>query len=185
VRRITPGRLVAAANSHVGIVLFNMIAVALLLVPCGRRRMPAAWRAAGGLLLAAGGLLGFRSLEVLAGNYSRRVQIKQDHRLITEGPYARVRHPLYSATFIMYLGAALAFRSVLGLLALPLYIVPRYWLVARYEDDLLADEFGDEYQTWTAGAGRFWPRMRGLRRRVLAPKRLGEGGEGALERVAE
>lgn len=159
-KRAAPGRFVAAANSHIGIVLFNMIAVGLLVAPFGRRRMSGVVRAAGAALLAAGGLLSFRSLRLLERNYSRRVQIKPDHRLITEGPYAWIRHPLYTATFVMYLGAALMFGSVLGLVVLPVYVVPRYWFVARYEDDLLADEFGDEYEIWAARAGRFWPKVR-------------------------
>jgi len=150
---------VAAANSHIGIVLFNMVAVGLLAAPWGRRRVSTSLRAAGAVLVAAGGLLGFRSLGLLEGNYSRRVQIKPEHRLVTGGPYARIRHPLYVATFVMYLGAALMLGSTLALLALPLYVVPRYWFVARYEDDLLAAEFGEEYESWAGRAGRFWPKV--------------------------
>ncbi len=161
----------AAANSHMGIVLFNMIAIGLLAAPWGRRRASALSRVAGAALVAAGGLLSFRSLGLLQSNYSRRVQIKPDHRLVTRGPYARIRHPLYAATFVMYLGAALMLGSVLGLLALPLYVVPRYWFVARYEDDLLAAEFGEEYESWAGRAGRFWPKVRRPRRPGLGQRR--------------
>lgn len=155
-----PGRLTALANSQLGIILFSLTSVGLVVAPFGRRRVSRAVRAGGAVLLAAGSLLGFRSLAELEGDYSRRVLVKPGQRLVTSGPYGRVRHPLYTATFVMYLGAALLFGSVLGLIALALFIVPRFLLVAAYEDELLAEEFGEEYESWAGRTGRFWPNTR-------------------------
>jgi protein-S-isoprenylcysteine O-methyltransferase Ste14 len=47
-----------------------------------------------GLLFAVG------AREHLGRNWSRSVTIKQDHELITTGPYAVVRHPIYTKSFL-------------------------------------------------------------------------------------
>src|ERR1700677_4077294 len=52
----------------------------------------------------------------LGGNLSRPVTIKQDHELITTGPYAMVRHPIYTGILTGLLGTAIALSQVRGFL---------------------------------------------------------------------
>lgn len=151
------GRIVALANSAAGIIIFNLGTLAVALLPVGRWRVGRPVRVAGAALFAGGWLLAWASLRRLGRNYSRRVVLKPEQRLVTEGPYARIRHPMYTASVLVYLGMCLALGSALGLITLALVVIPRFVLVARHEDRLLAEEFGEEHEDWTRRVGRFWP----------------------------
>src|ERR1022692_1265705 len=48
----------------------------------------------------------------LGGNCSASVTVKQDHRLIRQGPCAIVRHPIYSGGLLGLLGTALALAFI-------------------------------------------------------------------------
>ncbi|MCX6119070.1 MAG: isoprenylcysteine carboxylmethyltransferase family protein [Proteobacteria bacterium] len=68
--------------------------------------------------------------------------------VITHGPYALVRNPLYLGTLIIILGVLIyAGAPVLGFLAL-VYFLFQYHCIAKYEETLLLAKFGDEYQRY-------------------------------------
>lgn len=64
-------------------------------------------RLAGGALLAAGLGLGAASARALGGALTMYPQPRRDGRLVTTGPFARVRHPIYSAGLIAGVGYSL------------------------------------------------------------------------------
>jgi protein-S-isoprenylcysteine O-methyltransferase Ste14 len=53
---------------------------------------------------------------VLGNNWSRDVMIKENHQLITSGPYKYIRHPIYLGLLLLFLGTALAIGNLGGLL---------------------------------------------------------------------
>lgn len=157
--RPAPSRPVAFANSLPGIILFNVAAALVPFLSWGNVRPSRSVRAAGAAVFAAGWILGLVSLRRLGSNYSRPVLIKPDHELVTDGPYSRVRHPLYTASFVIYFGLCLAMGSVLGLVFGMVVVVPRFMSVADYEEELLEDEFQGEYRDWVSRTGKFLPRL--------------------------
>lgn len=101
---------------------------------------------AGMALLAAGMSLVFWSLHAIAPG-----------TLTVGGPYARVRHPMYTGYFFVFTGL---FGLTLNLLALvPLLAVPGLVAVARREEVALAARYGMAYRAYAARTGRFWPRI--------------------------
>jgi protein-S-isoprenylcysteine O-methyltransferase Ste14 len=83
----------------------------------------------------------------LGSNWSASVTRKRDHELVRGGPYAIVRHPIYSGLLLGILGTALAQGEVRGLLALGLAFVG--WLLkSRIEERFLVEEFGGDYVTY-------------------------------------
>jgi protein-S-isoprenylcysteine O-methyltransferase Ste14 len=76
--------------------------------------------------------------------------VYQDHKLVTSGPYSFVRHPLYSASAALWLGAALGTLNwlLLGLFPLVIYIIMRY--PVRQEEALLRDKFGKKYEEYAS-----------------------------------
>ncbi len=123
--------------------------------------MPLAWavrlgRAGAGLAIA-GLALTLWSRIALGRYWSGIVALKQDHKLVRSGPYAVVRHPLYSGLLLASFGTALAFglwRAVAGAALLWIAFLSR----ARREDALLAGQFGDEFNEFRAHTGRLLPR---------------------------
>lgn len=80
----------------------------------------------------------------IGGNWSGTITIKEEHRLIQNGPYAIVRHPIYSGFLLAILGTAIVHGEVRGLLALPL-AAAGWTLKLRMEESFMAQQFGSEY----------------------------------------
>jgi protein-S-isoprenylcysteine O-methyltransferase Ste14 len=94
----------------------------------------------------------------LGRQFSPQLQIRQEHQLIARGPYARIRHPLYTALDGFGLSLALvsanwffAYFFILSVAGL-LYRVPK-------EERMMLDEFGEEYRSYMVRTGRFLPKV--------------------------
>ena len=95
----------------------------------------------------------------LGKNWSADLVIKEEHTLITSGPFRWVRHPMYTSLF----GSSLAFfllsaNWVIGLSGLGTSIL----LASRVhkEEALMIEEFGDQYRAYMQRTGRYLPPMK-------------------------
>jgi protein-S-isoprenylcysteine O-methyltransferase Ste14 len=80
----------------------------------------------------------------LGSNWSGRVSVKQDHTLVRRGPYALVRHPIYSGLLLAVLGTAIAYREIRGLIAAGMVL----WLLLSkigIEEAFMSEHFGSQY----------------------------------------
>jgi protein-S-isoprenylcysteine O-methyltransferase Ste14 len=103
-----------------------------------------------GLAVFAGGMLLFLvSVAYLRRAFLGEVEPVTD-RLVTEGPYRWVRHPLYLAMFVATLGLALAFRSLCALLIALVVFMPTALWRAVLEDQALARRFGQAWEDYAA-----------------------------------
>jgi protein-S-isoprenylcysteine O-methyltransferase Ste14 len=101
-----------------------------------------------GALLTAGGLLFTVWARIHLGrNWSGTVTIKEDHELVTSGPYALVRHPIYTGLMLAFVGSAVALGQWRGVAAALLAILA-FWKKLRIEERWLGQEFGDAYATY-------------------------------------
>jgi len=85
----------------------------------------------------------------LGGNWSGTVTVKQDHELIRSGPYARVRHPIYTGLIAALLGITIASGTVhaaLGMTIIVLSLVRK----SRVEENFMRATFPGEYQRYSA-----------------------------------
>ena len=90
--------------------------------------------------------------------WSARVMLKEDHQLIQSGPYARVRHPIYSGILLALIGTALfvgEWRAPLGVL---IFFAGHWWKALR-EEALLAGQFGASYEEYRRRTGSLLPRF--------------------------
>src|SRR5271154_1234643 len=85
--------------------------------------------------------------EHLGRNWSRSVTIKQGHELITTGPYAVVRHPIYTGILAGFLGMAIAISQVRGFIVVVLIFVV-FWLKFRMEEEFMRSQFGETYAAY-------------------------------------
>lgn len=81
---------------------------------------------------------------LLGGNWSATVTVKRDHRLIRQGPYAIVRHPIYTGFLLGLLGTALALGVWRGIAGLALAFIG-WRMKSRLEEGFMAAQFGAEY----------------------------------------
>jgi len=104
---------------------------------------PLAWL--GLALFAAGIALQAAAFRALRGLYTSRLGMQPGHRLVTGGPYRLVRHPGYLSNLLCLAGLGLALSSLAGI-GLTLFVVPLIVRRIFSEEDMLAAEFGQEYE---------------------------------------
>ncbi len=92
-------------------------------------------------------------------NWSGRVTLKVDHQLIQVGPYAWVRHPIYSGLLLANLGAALFIGEWRCFLALVIFLVETSRKALK-EESLMLSEFGNRYTEYRERAGFLIPKFR-------------------------
>ncbi len=85
-------------------------------------------------------------------------QLYADHRLVTNGPFAIVRHPMYLGLIAAALGSLLLYQTwtVLAYALLAPFVLRR----AHREEQTLAAEFGEEWQEYCNRVPRFFPHLR-------------------------
>lgn len=130
----------------------------LLLLAAGvvmNRLMPArlgrggVFRRAGWPLIAVG-----IGAAIWATRAAGGVDLEQPSRLVTQGPYARSRHPMYLGWTLIYLGVALVTANLWLLWLLPALA----WLVdgeADREERRLQEAFGGEYEEYRFRVRRY------------------------------
>jgi protein-S-isoprenylcysteine O-methyltransferase Ste14 len=89
------------------------------------------------------------SRKVLGAEWSRDVELKQGHRLVQNGPYRLMRHPIYSGHLLMGLGTAIASGSLIAFAGLASFALG-FWIKLKQEDRLLLRGFPDEYPPYKA-----------------------------------
>ncbi len=108
--------------------------------------------------LAGALILLWRSHADLGRNWSATLQIKSEHSLITHGVYRHVRHPMYAAHLFWAVAQGLLLANWLAGWAFLAVFIPFYLLRVPHEEQMMLDQFGDQYRTYMAHTGRLLPR---------------------------
>lgn len=133
------------------------LAAFLLIVPhswlgvLSRRVLPHGFAsfAIGAILVVVG--LGFAiwARYHIGRNWSGVITVKEDHTLVKTGPYALVRHPIYSGLLLAILGSAIARGHIGAILAIALILYAILRRV-RIEEQWMAQTFGQDYVDYAA-----------------------------------
>ncbi|TDR90147.1 protein-S-isoprenylcysteine O-methyltransferase [Enterovirga rhinocerotis] len=111
-----------------------------------------------GIAVALVALLMFRlTHKALGRNWSVSLEVRENHRLIQEGVYARVRHPMYTAFWLWAVAQALLLPNwVAGLSGLVGFGTLYLFRIGR-EERMMLEAFGDEYRIYAARTARLIP----------------------------
>jgi protein-S-isoprenylcysteine O-methyltransferase Ste14 len=90
--------------------------------------------------------------------WSTNLRLRQNHALITEGPYRWVRHPMYTTLFGFFVGLALISASWLIVILVVAAILVLYARIGK-EETMMSEQFGDEYRAYMQRTGRLLPRL--------------------------
>jgi protein-S-isoprenylcysteine O-methyltransferase Ste14 len=117
-------------------------------------RWPGALALIGGIILLAS------SHRHLGRSFHSLVMSKGNQVLVKTGPYRWVRHPIYTAYLLAYIGGGLA-SSNLVLTAIPptMFAIMVSMRMGR-EEEVLKERFGQEYSKYMQQTGRLLPRLR-------------------------
>jgi protein-S-isoprenylcysteine O-methyltransferase Ste14 len=96
----------------------------------------------------------------LGKQWSLTARLLSSHELVTSGPFARVRHPIYSALLGLLVATGLCLGTALATGAGTLvYLIGTHWRAAR-EEKLLLSRFGDPYLEYARRVPRLIPGRR-------------------------
>jgi protein-S-isoprenylcysteine O-methyltransferase Ste14 len=73
--------------------------------------------------------------------------VKQEHELIRSGPYAHLRHPIYTGLLLALIGSAIVRGEWRGVLAV-LIACAALWRKLRLEERWMIETFGDDYRRY-------------------------------------
>ncbi len=95
----------------------------------------------------------------LGSNFSTVLHVRDEHTLVTSGPYRWVRHPMYTVLYMNLLAAFLLTENLLiggvFLLSLTLIVASR----VQREEQTMLEKFGEQYRDYMQQTGRFLPRL--------------------------
>ncbi|MHA1960031.1 MAG: isoprenylcysteine carboxylmethyltransferase family protein [Candidatus Thorarchaeota archaeon] len=97
--------------------------------------------------------------KTLADSFSYTLEVQDDQKLVTSGPYSRVRHPLYLVTFWFFVSQILISDNWIFIVIL-IIILPYLFQRMGKEEQMMVDEFGEEYISYMNRTGRLFPRIR-------------------------
>ena len=90
--------------------------------------------------------------------WSIALELQEDHKLITSGPYSRVRHPMYLGIFVYTAGLILIASDLLVFVFFAFSIWVNYRRIPS-EEEMMIEQFGDEYREYMKRTGRLFPRI--------------------------
>jgi protein-S-isoprenylcysteine O-methyltransferase Ste14 len=133
---------------------------AFRLGPLSRRFLPdelwIAWL--GAVITLLGVLFAIWARFTIGKEWSAEVQIKEGHQLIRAGPYARIRHPIYTGILLALCGTAIVigeYRAILGVVV----FLAGFARKGKKEERFLAREFGPAFDEHRRRTGFFLPRF--------------------------
>lgn len=129
--------------------LLSMIGLLVASWIWGRRDV-ATWFYIPGVLFTATGI----AVRLWAAGWLRKHE-----SLMTMGPYALIRHPLYLGTFLIFIGHGFMSCLVPGLLIVGVAWMLLYWPAVREEEEFLIAKYGDEYLEYQANVPALIPRL--------------------------
>ena len=111
-----------------------------------------------GLFVAIAALVMFHlTHRALGRNWSVSLDVRENHQLVTDGIYRRVRHPMYSAFWLWAIAQALLLPNwVAGFSGLVGFGILFFGRIAR-EERMMLETFGDSYRAYMARTGRVFP----------------------------
>ena len=116
-----------------------------------------AWEMSGAVVLLAGAAIRLHAIAVLANQFTSRVTICTEHKLVSSGLYRYVRHPSYLGQILILVGIGALLANVVAVLAAPLMtIIALVWRI-RVEERAMSEHFGAAYQDYRKTTWRLLP----------------------------
>lgn len=115
-------------------------------------------RIGGAALTAAGVAFAIWARLSIGRNWSGVVTVKEEHELIQRGPYAWIRHPIYTGLILAMIGSALVIDRWAGVLAVCI-LAASFVFKSRIEEQFMRRTFGVQYEQYCTHTGAFLPRF--------------------------
>ena len=108
------------------------------------------------VMVAIGTIIRVAARRSLGKRFTHGLRTVDDYGLVTSGVYTYVRHPSYTGLLLIHPGTGLLFGSVFGFLTMLLFI-PTILYRIRVEENMLIEEFGEEYFEYSKRSKKLIP----------------------------
>lgn len=158
-QRRSLGERLGLAAAAVGLALMPGLYVAIGF-PASATYPAQAWAVLPGAPVYAAALwLFYRSHKDLGRNWSITLEIRERHRLVCEGVYRSIRHPMYTSFLLMAAGQALLLSNwAVGLAGFAGFFI-FFFMRADAEESMMIQTFGEEYRAYMARTYRIIPHV--------------------------
>jgi len=105
------------------------------------------------MILCVAGYLAKTGLEIVFG------QVRDKPRVIREGVFSLVRHPIYLGAILLYLGLLVFSFSIISVI-IWMIIITFYYFISKYEERLLIEKYGKDYEEYMEDVPMLIPRLK-------------------------
>jgi protein-S-isoprenylcysteine O-methyltransferase Ste14 len=102
-------------------------------------------------------LLLWRSHADLGRNWTPTLGIRDKHRLVTDGVYKHIRHPMYASHLLWAIAQVLMLHNWIAGYSFLVVILPQYLLRVKNEEYMMLEQFGEDYREYMKRTGRIIP----------------------------
>jgi protein-S-isoprenylcysteine O-methyltransferase Ste14 len=149
--------LVLLAAVSIGVMLLPVVYAFTRLFAFADYPFHAAPFAAGCVLLAAAIYVFYRSHADLGTNWSPTLELREEHALVENGIYRRIRHPMYASLFLYVFAQACLVPNFLVGAAGIVAFTAMYALRVGVEERMMIARFGDAYRAYARRTKRLVP----------------------------
>ncbi len=111
----------------------------------------------GAIFFAVSLWLFWRSHHDLGKNWSPTLEVREGHKLITDGVYQKIRHPMYTSCWLWGVAQALLLPNWVAGLAGIISFSILYFLRVSNEEQMMLEQFGEEYKAYMQRTKRLVP----------------------------
>jgi protein-S-isoprenylcysteine O-methyltransferase Ste14 len=113
----------------------------------------------GAVIFAVGIWLLWRSHVDLGRSWTPTLGVREDHHLVTDGVFKYIRHPMYAAHILWGIATPLMLHNWIAGFTFLLFTLVQYFSRVDAEEEMMLEQFGDQYKGYMQNTGRLIPRF--------------------------
>jgi protein-S-isoprenylcysteine O-methyltransferase Ste14 len=115
----------------------------------------------GVILFALGAVLLHLTHQAMGRSWTPTLGLREDHKLVTDGVFKYIRHPMYAAHILWAIAQPLILANWIAGFSFLIPQILQYWFRVGDEEKMMLEAFGDQYQVYMEKTGRIIPRFGG------------------------
>jgi protein-S-isoprenylcysteine O-methyltransferase Ste14 len=141
----------------IGVMLLPVVAIFTPILSFADYESTSAAFVFGAVLLVINIWLFYRSHADLGTNWSKTLELRQGHKLVTNGVYRSIRHPMYTAIFLYVIAQGFLLPNWIAGPAGIVVFTLMYLLRVRREEAMMTEQFGADYVLYAQNSKRLIP----------------------------
>jgi protein-S-isoprenylcysteine O-methyltransferase Ste14 len=113
----------------------------------------------GAVLFGAAAALLWGTHQAMGRNWTPTLGLREEHKLVTDGVFRFIRHPMYAAHILWALATPLILTNWIAGFSMLVPQLAQYWLRVKAEEGMMLERFGEQYRQYMERTGRLLPKF--------------------------